>query len=969
MGDVGLNAGRDEWFDVLCAQVLTLAGRSADLVAGYAPVPTRSDLGVATIVAWVCQRASRAMMSVDIAERLLASGALPGHDLGSMVAAVRHIRLKWIRNGLPIADWWDADQLLDTLLAYLAPRIASVHRDEAARQLRSVFGMTNETYIEKLVDGPLNPRELPPDVSDLPRDQPPTARGGVNLLLDLAARARVRAGISDIRSRSLLGGAGARRLDRWQQKVPDATDRWLQEGQALCFSWWGLRELVVALSADSDHAARLNRGLAGVDADSLAEAMSIANKAWQECNAWQNALTAAERTLIREQDDQELRRRRWLDGYMHITHVPRVMPDSVPDVATPGAKPPIPAWVSSYVFERGARFMHKPAGPLCLWFGVMESDQEERNLALALNSPGRMGITDEGQSVVLDLPVEPGDIREAALAPFRFSPDHLNSAVELILVALVGARVDWYRLHDDRELEHLDVQPIAFPPEALDALLDRADAALERAEIDKPNVSPRDHLIFGLLPTDQEQLMFVGVDNAKSESILLDLALTDTASNPMAQAVAAARAELAAAELARVSADADGVPSDRLRSAAEDARHMYHLRRQQAHRTVGRTFNGVVTNVVTADRAFVQFAEMEDYLSALIAFDSDDGPQARFVDLSNVTVNQARQISDIWLSQAVRRTWEHAAEALDIVLSWAGRELVAPVVDGLHDLDLRHIILCPSRVLEPIPLHAAPASSNALLGDVFDVSYAPSASIVSQLSVTRAAPRTLDLVVAASGAEAPAEVGLRKIPGPEQEARLLHVLSPHARVLSGSHARPDKVLSAIAASQVAHLAAHGRPCPDSVASGLWLAGGTPAQSLLSAARVHAGPTLRNTSLVVLSACATAQHPTSGQAVQAWRGLDSAFLSRGARAAVASLWEVADVAALVYGAALHVALAQDATIARAHSAATRLLRGGTVDPQAAALLNSVRPSWSSELGAYSIERAYWWSVYRPSGICW
>jgi CHAT domain-containing protein len=177
------------------------------------------------------------------------------------------------------------------------------------------------------------------------------------------------------------------------------------------------------------------------------------------------------------------------------------------------------------------------------------------------------------------------------------------------------------------------------------------------------------------------------------------------------------------------------------------------------------------------------------------------------------------------------------------------------------------------------------------------------------------------------------------------------------------------VVDAIANSHVVHLAAHRRAQADELASGLWLAGRTPAQSLISAARVHAGPALQETSLVVLSACDTARHPEGGAGIQTWRGLDSAFLSRGARAVVGSLWRIADTAALVYSAVLHGTLARGTTIVGAHSAATAVLRGKSVDSRSAALLDWVRPTWRYEMRSHGADRAYWWSAYRLSGICW
>jgi len=965
---MGANFDRDQWFDLLCTHTLRLAGEHADVARGYLPIEARPDLGAATLLAWICDQADRATTTVDIVERLLASGSIAGQERERLVELVRRVRVKRADVGLPIADWWDTQQLLATMLAYLAPRIALAHDGrEAARHLRTVFGLTSAAVIEDLVAGPIDPPALPTDVSYLPPAQARGAADGSGFLRALAARPEVHQEIAEIRSRTLIGGGGAPRLDTWQRTVSDGTDAWLADGHAVVCTWGALRDVVRAISTDPELRDALGR-FADLDAAALPDAVSIIEDASDRCEAWLNGLTATELTLIRRHSTKELRRRHWLDGHMAIKHVPVLLPDSVPDTIDPDATAPTPAWTKSLVFERGARFFHQPAGAIVLWFGVVDSDEDERNLMVVRTSPPRMIVAEDRETVVVDIAIAPGDIRQAALAPFRFFPDHLNGAVEVVLTSLAGARLDWYRLRDGRDLEHLYAWRLTFPAQALQPLLDRADAAIERAELDEPELAVQHLLLRELLAPDQDQAMFVGTDNAKSEAVLLELELATAGSNPEVQAAVAARATLAAAELARVSVEVDGEPSKLLTTAVDDARSAYRVCRQQLHKPAGRTFRDVLANVTSTDRAFVQFAEAEGYLSALIAHRPDSDPQVRFVDLSHVQTEVAREVSDVWLGHVGNGPWEQIADALDGLLHWVGNQLIAPILEELDGSGIRHLVLCPSRALEPIPLHAAPIDG-VPLADVIDVSYAPSAAVLARLSAMPTHPSRLDLIVAASGADAPASAGLRAIAGPDQEARLLQALEPNARLLGGLDAEPGTVVDAIANSHVAHLAAHGRAQADELASGLWLAGGTPAQALLSAARVHAGPALQKTSLVVLSACESARHPEGGAGIQTWRGLDSAFLSRGARAVVGSLWRVADTAALVYSAVLHGALARGTTIVGAHSAATAALRVNAVDSRSAALLDSVRPTWRNEIRRHGIDRAYWWSAYRPSGICW
>ncbi len=123
------------------------------------------------------------------------------------------------------------------------------------------------------------------------------------------------------------------------------------------------------------------------------------------------------------------------------------------------------------------------------------------------------------------------------------------------------------------------------------------------------------------------------------------------------------------------------------------------------------------------------------------------------------------------------------------------------------------------------------------------------------------------------------------------------------------------------------------------------------------------------SLVILNACQTARHPVPGRAVQAWRGLDSAFLARGATAVISTLWSIADLPALLYSVNLHTSLADGAALTQAHASATSRLRNGTARPRAADALDRVRPTWKKEIRGTRPNRAYTWAAFRLSGACW
>jgi CHAT domain-containing protein len=957
-----VNSARRRWFDVLCRQVLTLAGASSEVARTYVPVRHRPDLGAATLVAWICWLARCTFTTVQIVDHLTACDALSGHGRAEVTALVRRVRLESASKGLPIADWWDPNQLVRTLLRYLAPRVAAEKgMDVAARHLRTVFvGVLEDRIIDALVSRPFDPTPLPSSPAELKADRQAGTQDAVELLANLAELPEIDAYIADVRSCSLLGGGAPARSGGWAYGVNDNIDAWLAESQAAVAVWRALRSMPELLADPT------GGDPGGGGPVMIHEAAEIATKAWGRCEAWLADLTEAERRLVAREDEPKLRRRRWLDGHLRIHVIPLLLPDSVPDATERGERLTVPAWVSSDVFDRGARIMHRVAGPLAMWSVVVETDEEEEELGLDHGMHCKIAVGKDGDFTFVDLSITgPTESPDPAWMRFGFLLGEPRNAAGPLLAVLAGVRLDCYRLRYGNVLTHLGGGFIHFPTDSLTVLLDRIDATLARAEADEPGLAPIAFLArFG----DQEAPMFATVDNAKSEEILFDLDLFEADADDNTRAVAAARVDLANAELKRVSAEADGAVDASMNWAAEEARRVYRLRRQKVHRSVDRNLADLVVGLVEPGRAFVQFADIEDYLAALVAVDDGGGLRVELVDLGYAAMRQVRAVSDTWLTQTSGYSWNKRADILDAVLLLVGNELIAPVLHVLHDVDVKHTVLCPSRSLEPIPLHAAHVGAGTL-SDLFQISYVPSASVASRLATRRLDVQEVGLVVEANGAYGPPDLGLDTLDGSAQEVQALKALTPAAQILRGADARPDDVLAAIACSRVVHIAAHGRSHPDELAGGLWLAGATPGQALLSAARVHAGPPLQETALVVLSACSTAHHPVGGRAVQAWRGLDGAFLARGARAVISSLWQIDDLAALVYGIAFHIYLASGRTVATAHGGATTGLRRGTLDPRAAHLLDQVRPAWRVELEEFDLDRAYWWSAYRPSGICW
>lgn len=114
-----------------------------------------------------------------------------------------------------------------------------------------------------------------------------------------------------------------------------------------------------------------------------------------------------------------------------------------------------------------------------------------------------------------------------------------------------------------------------------------------------------------------------------------------------------------------------------------------------------------------------------------------------------------------------------------------------------------------------------------------------------------------------------------------------------SRLLVGAGATEDSVRRLLPSARIVHLATHGYAYADEARAGdsfIALAPGGRGDGLLSAREVSELPPL-SADLVVLSACQTALG-TIKQA-EGIVGLQRAFLGRGARSVVVSLWSVAD----------------------------------------------------------------------------
>jgi CHAT domain-containing protein len=187
---------------------------------------------------------------------------------------------------------------------------------------------------------------------------------------------------------------------------------------------------------------------------------------------------------------------------------------------------------------------------------------------------------------------------------------------------------------------------------------------------------------------------------------------------------------------------------------------------------------------------------------------------------------------------------------------------------------------------------------------------------------------------------------------------------------------PRKVLTAMTGSFSVHIASHAYTPRDRWAGGLVLQGESLSQAVLSAADILADADLSGVELVVLNACRTGSHRSAARVVQTLRGLEAAFLARGAHTVVSTLWEINDLTALVFATLLHASTADGDRPGKAYRKAISYLRyEGWRSPaslevstkRAEMLLDRATPTWREDLDRQIAGNPLSWSAFKITGL--
>jgi len=205
-------------------------------------------------------------------------------------------------------------------------------------------------------------------------------------------------------------------------------------------------------------------------------------------------------------------------------------------------------------------------------------------------------------------------------------------------------------------------------------------------------------------------------------------------------------------------------------------------------------------------------------------------------------------------------------------LSQLFRNLIAPVIDEIHT---PHLLIVPHGSLHFLPFHALYDGEKYLI-DVFEISYAPSASVLKYCLEKGAIPNSSPLLVGVSDESAPLV---------RNEITRLGQLFPDARVLLDEDATRKEFVEQVETSSFLHIASHAIFRQDNpMFSCFKLADGwITALDLFSMSC--------QTNLVTLSGCQSGLSVVSG--ADDLLGLMRGFLYAGARSLLLSLWHVND----------------------------------------------------------------------------
>lgn len=336
---------------------------------------------------------------------------------------------------------------------------------------------------------------------------------------------------------------------------------------------------------------------------------------------------------------------------------------------------------------------------------------------------------------------------------------------------------------------------------------------------------------------------------------------------------------------------------------------------------------------------------------------ADEGENKGWISGEEIDLSALVEAAKPWLQG------EHGD--VDALLD-AAEPVAAELDDALSDVEVDEVVVIPWGVLNGLPFAAIPLGDSTF-GDRYRVSYTPSLAMLRPLVDAGDSVRTeVELISAHDGS----------LDWADAEVAAARAIYPAANLTPDRSPR-DQVLAAMERGRIVHLATHGESWRDDpFASSLDLRLDGPYDSHISAAEIYRDIDLTGAELVTLSACNTGRSPSLRHGIETYSGLDAAFLAKGSKAVISTLWPINDLAAMIFMTNLHSELSRGKVLSVAFEQSVELLRSGELkalpaDHPVSTTLDGVGIKWREVTAqrADSFRAARIWAAFKLSGVPW
>lgn len=921
---------REQWIGEICHKTVEMVPkRHQDFLAVFphldsARGPYESGLvAKATLITFVCEQYTTAYSPNEIATNLLAAGLHPdGAGAAELLDRLIRPALESFRSGgLPIDDWWATDELgLLVFSLYARCRLGEADAGAVLAELRDRWQLS-ELDADAAVD---------------------EARLGEPTVPELVATPETGSELAALWSVDGMATAFAHQRQQLSQRTPPNDT---------------VAEMLDALARYrvlSEHVDQLE-----VTRSMLRSDLAKAREALRE--SMMNLSVYEHRFVVPHDEGEELLRSA-VNSLRNVMIVSDIGVNAPADCYLDGLL--VPDWLTEYFVGVGGRIGHRSCGPIPHWYTAFDGPEVPDDFCGTAPARVSLGVNEDpaGLAEVVRVFRARGETRHAE---FVFAEDGINDVLQLALIALTGfIRLDTFRLASDGLLELVDSSRARVGGTPIGDYI--RGAALKALTGEPVDTSELFRSWLSQLGENEGTNGFLGSDVAKSEELLglwLPTAEVPEADEHDIEAYRLARARWLALHDERACQSVRFGDKGHFDAAIEAARADYrfaadNLGPQRSEQSGGTPLASLVAGLVDENHAYLHLNRDADHLDAFLCFGTEDGVVAEHLDVSATPLRAAERALYEWRDSDP----DSLKRAVDVM----GTALGEVLVGAIDDRGVRHLYISPVGFLHSFPFSQLPLGDGRL-GDRLSMSYAPSARVLQRLRNKQSSEANRDaLGVAFHEAD--------DIPLTSAEVAIVSELYGNALALDGSQATPARFLTESRASRILHLGSHGTWRPgDGYGSGLHLAGPDWSRGYLSVARVHRQADLRNVEVAVLSACDTGRATLVWPEIQNYPGIDGAFLASGATVVISSLWEVFDVAGLMFTTTLHQRLAAGSPVLDAFAVAIDTLASGRYleldrEPEAE-LLDRHAPGWRAIVGDVGemLMDPYFWAVFKLSGL--